>query len=196
MKKGSLAGFIAFVLLFGVACENTAKREDSVEVAEEANEHKMENTPAGDEKDDQAEFMVEAASGGMMEVTLGKMAASQATNAEVKAFGQMMVTDHTKANEELKTLAAAKNVTLPDIIGDEHQNHIDKLSKLRGAEFDRAYMSHMVEDHEEDIEHFKEAANDNDYDAEVKAFASKTLPVLEKHLQRAKEVNDKVKNAK
>jgi putative membrane protein len=148
------------------------------------------------EKEDQAEFMVKAASGGMMEVVLGKMAEKQASSADVKAFGKMMVTDHTKANEEMKKLAATKNITLPVATGKEHQEHIDKLSKLKGAEFDKEYMNLMVDDHEEDIEHFKEAANADGYDADVKALASKTVPVLEKHLEHARTTNDKVKNAK
>ncbi len=195
MKKFTATGMIAFVLMVGVACERTTKTEDPVEVAEETNEEKMDQ-PGMDEKEDQASFMVKVASGGMMEVEMGKIAAKNAMNADVKAFGQMMVTDHTKANNELKALAAAKNVTLPTTMGEEHQEHMDRLSKLQGAEFDREYMSHMVEDHEEDIEHFREAANANDYDAEVKAFASKTLPVLEKHLESARTTNDKVKNSK
>jgi len=195
MKKITASALFLFALAFGFGCEQKNKPEDSVKVAENANEEKMDSTNT-EEKEDQAEFMVKAASGGMMEVALGKMAATQASNAEVKDFGQMMVTDHTKANAEMKALAATKNVTLPDVIGEEQQKHIDKLSKLKGAEFDREYMSLMVDDHEEDIDHFKKAANDNDYDADVKALASKTVPVLEKHLQHAKGVNDKVKNAK
>ena len=204
MKKFTATGMVALALLAGMACERTEKKQDTVEVAEEANEAKMDTTAQRDttatgsksDKEDQAEFMVKAASGGMMEVTLGNMAEKQAASPEVKAFGKMMVTDHTKANDEMKKLAAAKNITLPTAPGEEHQEHIDKMSKLKGADFDKHYMSMMVDDHQEDIEHFKEAAKADGYDADVKAFASKTLPVLEKHLDQAKKTNDMVKNKK
>lgn len=197
MKKIITTGAVALALLFSFACERTTNtREDSVEVAEEANEAQMDTTAMGDEKEDQADFLVKAASGGMMEVALGRMAANQATHADVKAFGKMMANDHTTANEELKKLAEAKKISLPAIVGEDHQKHIDKLSDLKGAEFDREYMRLMVEDHEEDVEDFREAAQSNEADAEVKAFASKTLTVLEKHLERARQINETVKNTK
>ncbi|KAA9340191.1 DUF4142 domain-containing protein [Adhaeribacter soli] len=196
MKQTITTGLLSFALLFSLACERNAKKEDSVKVAEERTEERMDSTARGDEKIDQATFMIEAASGGMMEVALGRMAEKQASHAEVKAFGKMMVTDHTKANEELKKLAAAKNVTLPASVGEEHQKHIDKLSGLKGAEFDREYMRLMVDDHQEDVDNFRKAAQDTETDPDVKAFATKTLTVLEKHLERARKVNDMVKNTK
>jgi putative membrane protein len=200
MKKVMFTGFIACAMVLSFGCE-TKKAEDSVEQAEEATEATMDSmatdttkSAVTDDKMDQAEFIIHAASGGMMEVAMGKMAESQASHADVKAFGKMMVTDHTKANEELKTLAASKNVTLPTRVGEDHQEHIDKMADLKGTDFDREYMQLMVEDHEEDVEDFKEASQNNEYDAETKAFASKTLTTLQKHLERARQLHDMVKN--
>jgi putative membrane protein len=107
-----------------------------------------------------------------------------------------MVTDHTKANEELKALAAKKNITLPTTPGDEAQEHINDLAKYSGAEFDKKYAELMHKDHQEDLDLFKEAADDAE-DAEVKAFASKTLPVLQNHHQMAEQMEEgTAKNAK
>ena len=197
MKKITFAALFACAVCFGFGCDSGTNQQDSVDMAEDANEARidsMDTSAMNDttDLDDQAEFMVKAASGGMMEVALGNMAANQATNPEVKSFAKMMVTDHTKANEELKTLAASKNVTLPTRMGEDHQKHVDKMADLRGADFDREYMSMMVEDHEEDVEDFREASQENEYDAEVKAFAGKTLTTLEKHLQQAKQIRDKL----
>lgn len=137
-------------------------------------------------------FMNEAASGGIMEVEAGQLASQTAANDRVKAFGNMMVQDHTNANNELKGLAAQKNVMLPDSMMAEHREHINMLKKKTGKEFDKAYMSMMVTDHNEDVNKFQVTAN-NASDADLKAFASKTLPVLRKHLDSAKAINSSLK---
>ncbi|MDX5348050.1 MAG: DUF4142 domain-containing protein [Hymenobacteraceae bacterium] len=193
MKKITSAGFIALTLCFGFACDGT--KEDSVEQAQETNEQKFEDTAREERKDDQSEFMTKAASGGMMEVELGKMAQEKAQTQEVKDFGAMMVKDHSAANEELKQLAAQKNITLPDSMSEGHMDHVKELREKTGMDFDKAYMSLMVEDHQEDVEMFEEAAN-NMQDADVKAFASKTVTTLRQHLDKAKQVKEKVDNMK
>ena len=137
--------------------------------------------------------MTKAASGGMMEVELGNLAQQKGQSAEVKEFGKMMATDHTNVNNELKALAAHKNVVLPDSMGQNHMDHVKELREKTGADFDKAYMDLMVSDHEEDVELFEDAAN-NLEGADVKAFASKTVTTLRQHLDRAKQINDKVKN--
>jgi putative membrane protein len=138
------------------------------------------------------EFVMEAASGGLMEVELGKIAASNAASAKVKQFGTMMVTDHTKANTELKAVAATKNITVPTAPNEEHQKHIDELKAKKGAEFDKAYVDLMVEDHKEDVSKFENESKDGK-DADVKAFATKTLPVLKKHLEHVQGIKDGMK---
>ncbi|MBB6609419.1 DUF4142 domain-containing protein [Pontibacter sp. Tf4] len=186
MKKIVTTGLIACTLLIGFGCN---QKPEPVEEAQEANEQAFEDTPMEETKDDLSEFMTEAASGGMMEVELGRMAEQKAQHADVKSFGQMMVTDHTKANDELKALAASKNIMLPDSMGRDHMDHVAELRDKTGADFDKAYMKLMVEDHQEDIDEFEEAARDLQ-DADAKAFASKTLPVLQKHHERAKQIKD------
>ncbi|MBF9255533.1 DUF4142 domain-containing protein [Pontibacter sp. 172403-2] len=191
MKKFASTGLMLAAMLFGAVSCN--QKEGAVEEAQETNEQKFEDTAVEETKDDVSEFMTKAASGGMMEVQLGQLAQENAASQEVKDFGKMMVDDHTKANEELKALAAQKNITLPDSMGQEQMDHVQELQGKTGAEFDQAYMSLMVEDHQEDIDLFKEAAQDLE-DPDVKAFASKTVPVLQHHLERAQAVNDVVDN--
>jgi putative membrane protein len=136
-------------------------------------------------------FVKEAAMGGMAEVELGKLAAEKASNADVKKFGQRMVDDHSKANDELKMIAGAKNVTLPSALDAKHKATVDRLSKLSGDAFDRAYMRDMVADHVQDVAAFKRESQAGK-DADVKAFASKTLPTLEDHLKMARMTDQQV----
>jgi putative membrane protein len=133
------------------------------------------------------EFIKEAASGGMMEVELGRLASQKAQNAQVKEFGQMMVNDHSKANEQLKAVAAKKKMAMPAQMLEKHQQHVAAMSKLSGSEFDKQYMSMMVQDHQEDITKFKQASAMND--ADIKNFATATLPTLQRHLEKAQQVN-------
>ncbi len=136
-------------------------------------------------------FMNAAAPGGMAEVELGKLAVSIAQNAEVKAFAQKMIEDHSKAGEELKRLAAQKKVMLPPDVLPTHKEIMDKLSKLSGADFDKEYVKAMVAAHEKDVTAFESVAN-GATDADVKAFAAKTLPILKMHLQMIKGLADKM----
>jgi len=139
---------------------------------------------------DDAEFVKMAASGGMLEVDLGKLAKDKATDADVRKFGERMVTDHTKANKELVDVAKSAGFTVPTKLLAEHQKHLDMLKKDKN--FDRDYMKHMVEDHEEDVSLFDRATKEAK-SADLKAFATKTLPTLKEHLQMAKTTYDKVK---
>ncbi len=137
------------------------------------------------------DFMNEAAMGGMAEVQLGKLAQEKASNPRVKAFGEMMVRDHSAANDDLKSIAGKKSVTLPADMG-KHQDHYNDLSKKSGHDFDKAYMKMMVDDHQDDIDAFEKTAN-NGTDPEVKTFASQKLPTLRKHLDSAKAINKSLK---
>jgi putative membrane protein len=140
-------------------------------------------------------FFKEAAMGGMAEVELGKVAAQKASSAEVKNFGEMMVKDHTGANEKLKALAKAHNVALPTELDKAHQSAKEKLSKKQGVDFDKDYMDQMVRDHKKTIDLFEDTAKKSEV-AEVKAFAQSTLPVLKQHLQLAEQLEDKVDEKK
>ncbi len=129
-------------------------------------------------------FIEEAARGGMAEVALGQLAAQKATSPDVKSFAQMMVDDHSKANDELKSIAAQKGVTLPSDLGAKEKAEQSRLEKLSGAEFDRAYVRAMVRDHKKDVAQF-ERESKSGRDPAVKDFASKTLSKLQTHLQHA-----------
>jgi putative membrane protein len=137
-------------------------------------------------------FVKKAAEGGMAEVELGKLAKEKASSSEVKQFGERMVTDHSKANEELKSIASQKGVTLPTTLNAKDQATKDRLSKLSGEQFDRAYMNDMVKDHTKDVSEFKKEST-TAKDPDIKSFASQTLPTLEDHLKEARQIAPKVK---
>ena len=182
MKRMSLLLAITIASLGFQACnENKKAGTDSVENANDANDLK-EQQAAGQDDDDN-DFAVKAANGGILEMEVARLAREKAQRSDVKDFAAMMLSDHQKANDELKALAGRKNITLPARLGEDDQKHVDELAKLSGAEFDKKYVDLMVEDHEEDVKLFKEAADDAE-DADLKAFAAKTLPTLQKHLER------------
>ncbi len=198
MKRIFLTLAIAFSIFAVQSCDNA--NTDSKKTADSINETKApENlddnntatTPVAVGEDD-AKFVTEAASGGMAEVELGKLAKEKGQHVDVKAFGEMMVNDHSKANDELATLAQAKNITLPASLGTDALNLRDELSKKSPGDFDKSYIEDMVKDHEKDIKLFEDASK-NLKDAELKAFVDKTLPTLRNHLNHAKSVKDKLK---
>jgi putative membrane protein len=149
-------------------------------------ENRVSAAPADDD------FVMKAAKGGKMEVELGRLAAKKGRNAAVKNFGRRMVTDHTRAGNKLKMLAAKKHITLPADMDTEGQKAMQRLSALSGSEFDRAYMEMMVNDHEKDIAEF-EMESAGGTDADIKGFATKTLPTLKTHLQLARAAAARVK---
>jgi putative membrane protein len=185
--------FIPILALLVVACNDGKEEKDSVEMAKEQNQvldSSKSNAPDSLVADHN--FLVEAASGGIMEVQLGKYAVANAGSAAVKQFGQMMVNDHSKADSEATVIANVKAIAIPGVPGDKQQKHIDDLTKKKDADFDKDYMSMMVDDHEEDIRKFEDAAK-NGRDPDIRAFAAKTLPVLRKHLDAAKKIKKGLK---
>ena len=136
-------------------------------------------------------FIEKAAAGGMLEVQAGKMAENKATSADVKSFGSMLQSDHAAANEELKSLAEKKGVKLPTALPKKDQKKLDKMAKAK--DFDKTFVHEQgVEDHKHDVKDFEKASKDAK-DPDVKAFAAKTLPTLQKHLQRAEELEKSMK---
>jgi putative membrane protein len=134
------------------------------------------------------EFILEAAQGGMGEVELGKIAAQQGTSDEVKKFGQRMVEDHGKGEDELKTIAQRRGITLPSDVDSKDKALMTRLSKLHGTTFDRTYIRNMVTDHKQDVAAFRREATSGK-DPEVKAWAARMLPTLEEHLKEAEAAN-------
>lgn len=132
-----------------------------------------------------ATFLTQAARGGLAEVKLGQLAQQQGGSDAVKQFGQRMVTDHSRAADELKVLAKNKQFSLPTEPGSDDQQLYDQLAKLHGQEFDAAYARAMVKDHQEDILDFQKEGGPNGTDPDVRAWAVTTLPTLKQHLDMA-----------
>ena len=129
------------------------------------------------------DFIVAAAQGGMTEVKLGELAAQKGMREDVRAFGQMMVKDHTTINGELKELAVQKAVTLPESLDVTHQGMVDRMTSLTGSELDDAYIDGMITGHKEDAKAFK-AESAETKDADIKSFVDKSIPVVDEHLKR------------
>jgi len=150
-------------------------------------------TNASQNRNDTADFQFvqEMMTGGQKEVELGQLAQSKASSAAVKEFGQMMVRDHSQAASELKQAASQQNINAgPET--DKVQSAKDQFADKTGAEFDRAYMDAMVDDHQHDVSMLQEKTNGTAGEP-IKAWASKTLPVVQQHLSRAQEIQRSLK---
>ena len=156
--------------------------------------HKMANdkteTSSGQLAPADRQFIKKAAQGGLAEVELGKLATEKAASPEVKQFGQRMVDDHGKANDQLKQVASQKGITVPEKLNDKDAATKTRLEKLSGKAFDRAYMQDMVADHTKDVSEFRTESK-SAKDPDVKSFASQTLPTLKDHLKEAKSIAPK-----
>ena len=189
-----LSAFVAGIFFLD-SCSDTPK--DAKQEADSANTAKIDSAKNRDTSEvhpvhmadlkTDAEFAVDAADGGMLEVALGKLAEKKAKDAAVKKLGTQMVKDHSKANMELKALAKEKNLTIPGEMSPKCQKKIDELNEKKGRDFDKAYADLMVSDHKEDIDEFKKEAN-NGNDTQISNWAKNTLPILEHHLMMSEEV--------
>jgi putative membrane protein len=132
-------------------------------------------------------FVKEIAADSLAEVKLGQLAAEKASDEAVKQFAQRMVKDHSAANNELKKIAEQKGITLPTAPDKRHQSKMDRLAKLSGADFDRAYMRDMLKDHGKDVKELQRR-RDKTKDQDLNAWVSKTLPIVRDHLKQAEEI--------
>lgn len=155
--------------------------------AEKQNDKKFDN-----KMEDDAEFVVEAADDGMFEVQAAQLAKTNASSSKIKELAEHMSTDHSKANEELKKIAAKKNITIPSKISDKRQKDFDELTKAKGAEFDKEYAKMMVKYHKDAIDLFQKEA-DKGHDGELKGWASTKIGVLQHHLSMAENAKELVK---
>jgi putative membrane protein len=184
---------IALTTLFAVSsltyfsCGPKKATDDATAVADEKNLEKVGGTKA----EDDAKFVVEAADAGMTEVQLGQLTKSNSASPAVKDFGQMMIAEHGKANDELKALAILKNITLPTALSDESQKKLNELAGKRGNEFDKAYTELMVKGHKDVLDKFKTEA-DNGSDTDLRSWAGGKVSVLEHHLEVAESVKKAV----
>lgn len=180
-------------MLWGCGSKST-EATDTTEFADSTNEAVAESAGSDSASavvEDDAEFAVAAANGGMAEVALSKIAEDKATDPKVKEFAKQMVADHSKANDELKTLAASKNITLPSAPNEEKQKAASDLGGMSGNDFDKAYISQMKKDHDQTVKLFEDAQKEVK-DTELKAFIEKTLPVIKAHAEHVKSL-DKTK---
>ncbi|WP_316736502.1 DUF4142 domain-containing protein [Pedobacter aquatilis] len=194
MKKLMYAMAIPVIALSMQACsgnKDSKDTADSLNMAKDTTTNVAETggiaVPEGDSK-----FATTAAVGGMAEVDLGKMALEKSSNAQVKEFATMMVADHGKGNTELMSIAAMKNITLPTTVDADHQTKMDDLSKKTGAEFDKAYVNAMVDGHKSTLDLMEKEAKDGE-DADLKAFAAKTAPVVKAHLDKIEMIKKSMK---
>jgi putative membrane protein len=184
MKTVIFCALLAIAVGFFACNSDNDNKKDSVDSAKAVNK---ELKPV---QADASNFAVKAAEGGMMEVQLGKVAQENAYSPQVKAFGAMMVKDHTEAGDNLKGIASSLNIALPDSVSNDTQKEIDMLKMKKGKNFDKAYVNMMLDDHKKDIAEFRKCA-DNCSDSTIKAFAYNTLPVLEKHLDSIQVIANK-----
>jgi putative membrane protein len=190
-----LGGFIVFQ-----ACNTTTTKVETADslnnkdaqVMVQAPDTAIKAVPNTSNTDEvSADFALKAAKGGMMEVELGRWAQQHSGNASIKDFGAMMVTDHSAAGNELRSIASTKNISLPAVPEGDVKLHIDNMKEKKGAYFDRAYVDMMIEDHDKDVAEFEKAANSL-ADQDLKNFAAKTLPTLKKHQAAIKAIKAKM----
>jgi len=177
-------------ILWGCGSKSNETTE-TTEFADSTNEAVAENAgsdSASAALEQDAKFAVEAANGGLAEVALSKIAEQKATNPKVKEFAKQMIKDHSKANDELKTLASSKNITLPSAPNEEKQKEAADLGGKSGSDFDKAYIAQMKKDHNQTVKLFEDGQKDVK-DSELKAFIDKTLPVIKAHEEHVKSLD-------
>ncbi|MCX8523618.1 DUF4142 domain-containing protein [Chryseobacterium formosus] len=200
----------SIVMLLAVATVMSCNKKESTTVNESSDSMEMstptDSTPVTSDSvstsanssaavslnDQDKKFADAAAKGSMMEVMAGKLAMQNATNATVKTLAEMMVEDHTKANDELKQWASANSYTLPSAVDADQQKKYDELKAKKGTEFDKMYTDMMVNDHKKTIADFKKESAEGS-ETSLKAFASKTIPALEHHLMESETAKKAVK---
>lgn len=190
MRKLGLITLLSIATFGFQACNSEPK--DSKELADSLNKM-ADSSKTGDSiiameapKDD-AEFATEAAIGGMAEVEFSKLALSITSNGKIKDFATMMVNDHGAANKDLMALAKSKSISLPLVLDDKHQKYLDELKKMTGTDFDKKYVDHMIDDHQKTEKLLTDQGKDGT-DQELKAFANKTLPIVQAHLETIKNI--------
>ncbi len=182
-KTKKIASFLSFNAAMAAICLFTVMSTTPARAADE-------NRGQLDSKD--YKFAVEASRANTEEITLGQLAAQKASSTAVQQFAQRMIQDHTKANQQLTQIISQKGATLPETTTTSQERESDHLAKLSGADFDKAYMAHMVKGHKKDVKEFQKAANDAQ-DPDLKTFAANTLPTLQEHLQMAENTEASVK---
>lgn len=185
------AGTIAFGQASTTTPTNTNGSNQSGTTMQQTTHSNQTTTNTAKTSTSDAQFAKEAAQANLGEIKLGQLAQQKGTNSSVKDFGKQMETDHQHAQDQLKDAAEKENITLPTTLSAKDQATYDRLSKLSGSQFDKAYAQDMVKDHTTDVAKFKHEANSGK-NASIKSFASQTLPTLQQHLTMAKQMSQTV----
>lgn len=189
MKLSFLALLAACtVLCFLAACQkeqavdDTAAPTTATSSAEEAPASSTTSPVSADQ-----EFVTAAGQAGGTEVKAGQLAETKSSDADVKKFGALMVTQHTELGDELKTIAASNGFTFPADIGPENQAMLDELAAKSGSEFDQPYSQDMVQGHQQAVQLFENASK-NAQNPDLKAWATRSLPIIQMHLEMAEKL--------
>jgi putative membrane protein len=194
MKTNSLLTLAFAATLSLSACSSSDQTNDNQTMAADSTLDTIAEGSQTDLSEDENKFIQEAAAGGMLEVELANQALQKSKNPQVNAFAQMMVTDHSKANTELQKVAANKGLQLPATFPAAQQKHLDMMKEFADRGFDRQYMEMMESEHIATLALFRKAAQYGDLD--IKNFAIKTIPVLEKHHKEAAALNEAIQQQK
>lgn len=192
LGKMLLSAAVITMTLGATSCKDN-KETDPTEVAEEQNEAKFEDT--NEAKEDDAEYFVFAADVNRKEIELAKLAQQKSTNAEVRAFAEILFNDHTKAMADLEKNAELKNISLPTALSEDGKKAYDKLSKEKTEDFDKKYVDMMVDGHEEAIKKMEKASEEAN-DEEIRMWAADMLPTLKTHHNEAVRLQDLIKEMK
>jgi putative membrane protein len=196
MKKLLSILFIGCVCVFA-AC-NSSNNSNSVDSAQSINDSMLPDSNSMDNSSmssapvsqEDADWAAKVANANMTEIELSKVAQTKATSDRLKNFANMMVDDHTKAGDQLKQLAATKNITLPANLDGDSQKMLDNLNKKSGKDFDKAYTDDMLDGHKDAVDAFQKGSN-NLQDADLKNFATQTLPTIQMHQDSIKAIAGK-----
>jgi putative membrane protein len=184
--------------LISVGCSSTNKAstpDTSAQPNSGATSSSAANSGSSSSSNPDQDFVTKAAQGNSAEVALGKMVAAKTKDPNVKQFAQMMVKDHTAALNQLQELAQSKNLNFSSDLPDDAKELQTKLSSDTGKQLDKDYMAGMVEDHQKDVQEFTDQSQ-NAKDPDVKQWVTKTLPVLQKHLQKAQQIDARLNKGK
>ncbi|HVK96536.1 MAG TPA: DUF4142 domain-containing protein [Flavisolibacter sp.] len=189
MKRSFLIPFFAIVIIvYSCNNNNTDGQGTTANDPTPTTTIRPEGTSAAPLNSADSIFVLEQAMGGMMEVEAGNLAQQNAQHQRVKAFGEMMVRDHSQANNELASLAAGRGIRVPDSVSGEHRKHVESLRKMTGKNFDSHYISMMVQDHKKMMEKLENAAT-TVKDADLQNWITKTLPVVRAHFDSAQAIS-------
>ncbi|QIL76341.1 DUF4142 domain-containing protein [Hymenobacter sp. HDW8] len=175
------------------ACSPDASQKDPVAEARFQNEKRIKEAAVTERQERDADFMVNAASSGLLELEMSKLAQQKSTTPAVRNLAQSLVQQHGQVSTALRNLAQQKNLMLPSGLGSDQQKQYAELSALTGTPFDKRYVEMLVEAHKQDVDAFEDMSKDA-YDGDIRGFAAKFLPTLEKHLDEVGVVEDQLEN--